>query len=469
MAPLSNLIASVNLTRNFSGILYLKPAKIEEKNEFHRKEYYGHIQSQNSDQVTIQLTEFNLIDPDNSNKIIKNDDYMVTAGNTVFCPDCFISPETSMIFEDIVCFLTDKMSPAISISNLFLNIICIIVLSNKIFKGSLYKFFLYNSIFDSILLLLVTIKPIVKIHLLEKPFELYIYIYVSSVSLTCSNLCKIAISIDRYSKMTGKWRPFLKKSDTLIIVLMICFSLGFNGPMLFGYNILEYLWFKQTYYELVMNRIGHESFKGNIMILNAIILDTGIYLTILIINVKLTKAIKKNIENLELLNKIENRSETVIKISDEKDQKYDYDEDDVTNDEDRLSFRGKSLDENDKTFTEKKKDFNQIEAARQKLCSLVLINNTIFFIGHGLFSLSALLQHLMNFYYGPLDVKIGYNYFAYLDLLNSMANLVLFWSMGMNFFAYLFYNQRFKIIFRSIRKCCFNITKTTNKPDVLKR
>ena len=115
----------------------------------------------------------------------------------------------------------------------------------------------------------------------------------------------------------------------------------------------------------------------------------------------------------------------------------------------------------------KVQNIHDYEMGRQHVCQLIYINNMIYAFGWLATLLVHWLQFGMNLVYGSLDVSVGYNYYAYLDVCNAVVNLVLAWSLGASFFVYFFGNQTFRLVALGRRKqfmsnCCFL------KPDILK-
>jgi hypothetical protein len=89
------------------------------------------------------------------------------------------------------------VSPVVCSISLTLNIICILIFMHPRIKSVIYKYLLFNSIFDSIILAITILRAMLKYEtfgnfaIYNGFFELYFYVYLYQVSLTCSNFIKI--------------------------------------------------------------------------------------------------------------------------------------------------------------------------------------------------------------------------------------------------------------------------------------
>ncbi len=112
------------------------------------------------------------------------------------------STNSSIEFIDIILVRASNIidiyvSPIVCSISLTLNIICIFIFMHPKIKSVIYKYLLFNSIFDSIILTITILRALLKYATLGNFaiyngfFELYFYVYLYQVSLTCSNFIKI--------------------------------------------------------------------------------------------------------------------------------------------------------------------------------------------------------------------------------------------------------------------------------------
>ena len=103
--------------------------------------------------------------------------------------------------------------PVLASVGILLNLVCILIFLAPEVKSTIYKYLLFNSLFDSFTLLMVlarlafgfssppstsSVRSQINQHVIHNSFvEIYFLIYLSSVSLTCSNLMKVGFSLDR--------------------------------------------------------------------------------------------------------------------------------------------------------------------------------------------------------------------------------------------------------------------------------
>lgn len=341
-----------------------------------------------------------------------------------------INLETSHHLEDIVNDLSGHLLPAVSITNLFLNIVCIIIFSNKkLFKEKTYKYFIMNSLIDSVFLFLTAFK-----YLLVHVIDTYFYFSLASICLTNSKIIKTFLTFDKLTRMTGKNR--IKASFKTVIAFLILIGFIYNIPLIINYDSFEYLWFKFSYFELmIMNIHFFRNFLLGIYVIGA---DSLLMYLLIKFSLLLNQAIKDN------KSKLENLVQTNLYVAIEMNEQ-----------------------ESSKSSNKNVKTIEEYELARQQLSNLILINNLVYSVGWSFSLCMHWLQYGINIFYGTLDIQVGYNYLAYLDLINTFANLIFMWTLGMNFFVYFFYNQNFRFFCLGKRKLvvhhyCFL------KPDILK-
>ena len=386
----------------------------------------------------------------------------------------FISIDTANYLDGVIDILATYVTPIVACFSLIFTILCILILIKPLFKGSLYKYLLFNSIFDTILLSLVALKPVLEQILTENIHELFGFIYFTSALLTCSNLTKFFYSFDRLSKMTGKNKWFYKRSHNLVIAYYTIFGCIICIPVLISHDILEFKWFKMTYYELVLNEYAEvtNSLKtlGMFTMVLAIVLDVSFFMVILILNKLIKSAIDKNTQTLnQMIENDRNKAkEFVIQIYDDLHDANEYEDDEANEIElDKISIKSlsKDIEQQDKHETDTNsvdtknslKTHIDYEIARKRLSNLIVVINKGYLFGHLLFVFSNIYQKVVYYMYGPIKLTISYNYYAYLDLLNAVANILLYLSFSFNFFIYFYYNRKFKyaveVAYQRLFKC----------------
>ena len=340
-----------------------------------------------------------------------------------------VTLETSQKIDDLVHQFSGHLLPAVSGTNLLLNIICVAIFSNKrLFKETAFKYFLFNSIIDSLLLFFITFKA-----MLTSFIDLYVYFALTSVLFTHSKLIKILFSSDKLSRMTGKLR--FKYSIVALIAFIVSIGIALNVPMMLNYDMFEYLWFKISYCELIVLDIN--TLKGFLLGIYMILVDTFLLYKLIKINICLKISMTENKKNLIIF---------------------------IKNNTAQISIQ---MDQNENVNTKKnRKTIEDYENERQKLCSLILINNLIYSFGWSITLIAHWFQFFVNINNGSLDVRIGYNYYAYLDLTNSLVDIILAWTMGSNFFVYFFNNNSFRFVALGKRKLL--MSNCFFKPEIFK-
>ena len=101
--------------------------------------------------------------------------------------------------------------PLVICLGILLTILSINVFLHSRVKSLIYKYLLYNSIFDMITLIIAFLNTCTSLFNKSDEFfkytkyvEIYLFVYVSSVTLTCSNLTKCALAFDRIFKLKGQ-------------------------------------------------------------------------------------------------------------------------------------------------------------------------------------------------------------------------------------------------------------------------
>jgi hypothetical protein len=398
-----------------------------------------------------------------------------------------VTKSTTMIALPCVClisFLFNSVSLRIFVSHSLRN----------------YKYFMYNSLFDLLLVLMTTIKPLLQRTLIDHLVDRYFYLFLMSVVFSVANICKCALLIERYSRMTGKFRLFTNRAHRPLVSLMIVLALVVNWPCLYLNQVTEAPWFKQTYAELVLNRLGYEQ-QLTYVLAYLYMIDMMPYVGMCVLFGLVKAAMKANVKKLaDLLemekmracnNEIriemnENTSERVLKsnnnnkealqhVAVEKKQQTNitcndfhrreeqkqlllFESDDLCQLEENLCQKKKT-----RRFSSKKQQQQQqqqlsvveLEESRRKLCLMVLALVKVHLFSHAPLMIINLFEKIVSYKYGPLEPKASHNYYAYIDLLNSFSNFIFYSSTTANFFIYTYYNQKFRQIFKTSFKRMF--------------
>jgi len=403
-----------------------------------------------------------------------------------------ISSHTAESIETLIDNLTVYVSPVISCTSLFFNILCFLILKRPSFKGSLNKYLFVNSIFDIFALVLIALKPLLQDEVTETVSELYFFIYLISVCMTCSSLTKIAFSFDRLTRMTSKYRFLFRRSQCFIIFMYMSIACLINSPIFFNLNKLIYKWYKMTYFEMTLNENGTSGLLNIFFILSGNLFDLSCVICIILNVFLLRSAIKRNMKTIEQIVEIEKNKSTqfVIDLGESQEKEtIERDEEETINDDqqftDGLSMRTiqTNLDDvedvemiGDKSTTKKRKHNPiEIEEQRRRLCQIVLFANMAFLLGHGPYAFWNFILQVVDLSAGPVKVYVGYNYQAHLDLVNCLTNLLVQLTCGLNFFIYFYFSQSFQISvknsFKKFFQCLFCIClprANYSKPDLFK-
>lgn len=335
-------------------------------------------------------------------------------------------------YEDIVTELTSHLLPAISITNITLNLINVLIFSKRrLFREKTFQYFQLNSFIDFVYLLVVVSKP-----LMLNLLDIHVYFNITNIIFIYSKLIKIQLSFDKLTKMTTGTKFRFKLSNLKLTISFLSIGFILNIPILFNYDSFEYLWFKFNYFELMIVNSNNSDSSVFIIIISfyLILLDTLFLYLLIRISINLRKSMIQNMKSVNRLTTDSNKS-FIIQMAHHKNSS--------------------------------RKNIQEYEIERQKICSLILINNVFYSIGWSISILSHWFQFCINLIYGSLNVYYGYNYYAYLDLINIIACLILTWIMGFNFFVYFFNIHNFRLVAMGKRKqfisnYCFY------KPDILK-
>nr|QVK45836.1 G protein-coupled receptor [Proales similis] len=362
---------------------------------------------------------------------------------------------------------------SIACFSLVLNLASVLVLRMKQFRSSLDRYTLYHCAFNSVSLSFMCMRPLAREEVTESAAELYFYIYLNTSVITCANLMKLALGLDRLSKMTnGRFRR-LSPRRVLFMAVLLSFSL--NAPVLRSVNILVYRWYETTYFEMVLNEYGASLLFGKYLILNALLIDGSIFGLLVWTRRSLRRAEERNLKSLAELIELERlkSSQVVITLSADCDTADEGDEERELDDEQpNQTLLGGGGEQSGKAAKAKHDPF-EIENMRRRLCETVRNLLNVYLGGHAFFFATNVLLQVKYFTVGPIKVYVGYNYHIYIDLLNCVSNLLLYLCMSGNFFVLLRFNRRFREVSKYSFKrfffclfCC--LVPKQRKPDLFK-
>lgn len=358
---------------------------------------------------------------------------------------------------NIIRFVVDAyLSPLISFFSLFVNILNIFVFSDSTMKSPIYQYLLANSIFDCIHIVVSQIRQFFKYrsfyNMLSYDFlELYFYTYLSSISFLCSNIIKIAFSLERYFRMKGICKTFLKKSSfKWILLFIIIFSILNNSIILFSDNFFTDYSSRKYVYFLTLSMKGYNSKTGFFLNILAIFLDIGVFLLIIFINVLLLIEVRK--KNKLIKNLIEQTSAYFIAENETSDiNENDYLDNESTSICPSYTENSVQLEQNQEIRVKNLIIANSIKNTSKTVIATIVL----YVLGHLLFSI--LLIWIQSYYYvklGPMLNALFENFYIF-KLLISLANMLLYLSFGLNFFVYYFYNKQFKNVLKNCLSKCF--------------
>ena len=135
--------------------------------------------------------------------------------------------------------------PTISASGFIFNVTATLVLTNKCFKQTMYKFLLANSIIDSIYLFLISFLPIARCldmcdlssKFIPKLYELYGFLFATHILSTVSSLTSVSVAYDRYFSLSKINRCKWKFSVKLMLIFYFCFSIINIMPAIMSFKL----------------------------------------------------------------------------------------------------------------------------------------------------------------------------------------------------------------------------------------
>lgn len=379
-----------------------------------------------------------------------------------------------IVTESTADIITNQGLPVICCLSLCLTMLCIGIFSKPVFKGTFYKYLLYNTVFDSITLVSVMIRPLLRRTLTEDIHELYYYCFITSYSETTAKLVKLIINLDRYSRMTSAFRFFSKQSQSLILCFCLILSFFITSPLLFYHDYLEFEWYKLTMYELSLTKIGNTSPIGSLILINSIVFSISIYLMLLYFNNLLKKAINENFKKLYKALEIE-KKKTQDFVINMKNEKYGSNKTEIYPElEHGKNIINDEIKVFDKIESNSIKSPMEIEKSRQKLADMIIYLNYSYAIGHSLNIILSISEQIKNLFgFKNFNVKSG-SITDETDITGgivAISNLILYCSMGVQFFIFFFYSLNFRFFveksFKKTFRClfCLSCTLDQNIPD----
>lgn len=189
----------------------------------------------------------------------------------------------------------------------------IVVLARPAFKGSVYRYLMFISVFDVLTLSLIALKPTLKTLLTENIDDDYLFVYLTSCFLMCSDLTTLAALLERIIRLGG---GLVKKNKTnlgnrkhpyrIFIFLILVFSAAVNSPVLYVHRYFEIEWsYRNVYYELCLTPYGWTQFWAKFVFVLGMIINLCIFILAIFFHSSIYKLMKKNAKNLKQLVELE--------------------------------------------------------------------------------------------------------------------------------------------------------------------
>nr|QVK45837.1 G protein-coupled receptor [Proales similis] len=387
-------------------------------------------------------------------------------------------------FPRLMSYMTDTINvlllPLVALTGLVINIICVFVFSNPCLKSVIYKYLLANCSFDLVTIVLFLLRSMVNFvrktsfrsH--ASALEICFLVYITSVSITCSNLCKLVILLERICKLRKSLRRLTTNAAfKYIIALMVIFSLVANSPLIFGYKMYADVGLKQSYFFMTLNQYGHKSSTGIFMVLNAILVEAGIYLLVVLTSIFLLIEIRLHLKKLGKLARTSTIAEQNINFEVDNDDNLDeaYDVFYINHAEPVSTISAPpSYRELEMAHAPGAEPVQQAEAAegqqvriasaeqvseemlklmektRCQLSKMVSMNCLSYILGHTLFIAVAVFVQIRYFFYMGPYLNIFVKSHDLINLLVACAYLLLYTSYCANFFIFYKFDRMFRHI-----------------------
>jgi hypothetical protein len=345
------------------------------------------------------------------------------------------------------------VGPIVGSIGLLFELICFIVLSNKEFNGTLFKYLKYQVIFEAIDLLIGVLRPIhdCKTCPISKTYYSQLHflitiVYLASVCEMSALMCQIAsvyhcLKLISINKQFTFSKSFLAKHLHRVIVFLIFFY----SALLFSYQLLQYRIIHKEdtdSYELVDSSDFDPSLWLVCESISFGIRDLVLLIILISLNLLLFFKVKQNIKHkIFVINfNIRHKISTI--------QPFNSDFNHNNQSTDKLF----TINGNDSNYKRTKQIENetpstpvirQIEKFENRIAFMIIISSINYVLGRIPILLFFIIR---NFNKGP---EMG-------PFLN-FAVFQIYFSYSIEFFIFYFMNKRFKIVFLKILKRVFKI------------
>jgi hypothetical protein len=153
------------------------------------------------------------------------------------------------------------LMPCINVLGIVFNIVCIVLLSSKRFKGNVYRYLVLKSACELIIVSIASLAPLVLCKtcstyncLFTQLLRLYGLVYINAAFANASVLSEIALAYDRLTIFKAKLPKAHFKRCTLLILLA---SALIFAPYLFSSRIVQ---INQTTFNVTSTRFGRSQF-----------------------------------------------------------------------------------------------------------------------------------------------------------------------------------------------------------------
>lgn len=329
--------------------------------------------------------------------------------------------------------------PTVSVLGLIFNLISVVILSNKSFKETMYKFLLANSIIDSIYLFVISFLPIARCidicslssKFLPKFYELYGFLFMTHVLSTASSLTSVSVAYDRFFSLSKINRCKWKFNVKLVLLFYFCFSFLNQLPTILSFKLSKDVTnysnshfhydeanANKTHFHITLTKFG-ESREAKLLII------------ILQVNINLTPTTLVIIANILLLLKLRRQAFRQKQL-----QRKMFFSRQNASDIQMISFNFNGSSDSQSDF---ENDRNNIFSKRnskieRNLTSMIVIMSMIYVFGRFANTISATLFLFFNRHAGLIRLLI------------LLCNVVEFSTYGMNLFVFYAFDKNFSRI-----------------------
>lgn len=175
---------------------------------------------------------------------------------------------------------------------------------------------MFNSIFDVLTLSLIALKPTLRTVLTENVNDDYVYVYMTSCFLMCSDFTTLAALFERIMRLGGKSKNNTtlvvnsnkrrKHSYRFVILVIMVLSAAVNSPILYAHRYFEIEWFyKNVYFEMCLTPFGWSQFWAKFAYAIGLIINVAMLIVAIIFNSSIYKLMKQNASSLKQFIEIE--------------------------------------------------------------------------------------------------------------------------------------------------------------------